>query len=100
MKDAKHVGGILDGLIRKWEQGTVKKGNAVMEAFSKAAEEETKKHAKPVSLKKGVLVVIVENSSWLYELTLKKREFLKKFNESYTGKIKAKDVRFRIGSFY
>lgn len=97
-RDSKHVGGILDGLIRKWESGHVKKGSAVRKAWSEATPEETKTYSRPVSLKKGVLLVVVENSTRLYDLTLKKKEILRKFNEKYTGKKKASDIRFRIGS--
>ncbi|MFC1644273.1 DUF721 domain-containing protein [Candidatus Omnitrophota bacterium] len=93
----RHVKGILDGLLQKWEQGTVRKGNAVREAWVAAVNEETKKHARPVSLKKGTLMVIVENSTWLYELTLKKKGILEKFNKNYTGRHKAQDMRFRVG---
>jgi hypothetical protein len=31
----------------------------------------------PVSFKKGTLVVIVENSTWLYKLTMEKRKIIK-----------------------
>lgn len=97
-RGSKHVGGILDGLIRKWETGSVKKGSAVRKAWGEALPEDTKTYSRPVSLKKGILMVIVENSTRLYDLTLKKKEILKRFNEKYTGKKKAHDIRFRIGS--
>lgn len=94
---ARHMGGILDDLLKKWEQGTVKKGNAVREAWKASIEEKVKGHARPVSLKRGTLMVIVENSSWLYKLTLDKNKLLKKFNENYTGRNKVKSIRFRVG---
>ena len=96
-RDAKHVKGIVEGLIQRWEQGAVKKTNAVMEAWCEAVEEKTKKHTRPVSLKNGVLMVIVENSSWLYKLTLEKKRTIEKFNEGYPGRKKVKDIRFRVG---
>ena len=97
-KDARHVRGIVDDLLRRWEDGSVKKGNAVLDAWGEATKEEAKGHARPVSLKNGVLMVIVENSSWLYELTLEKKEIMKRFNEKYTGRKKARDIRYRIGT--
>jgi predicted nucleic acid-binding Zn ribbon protein len=96
--DAGHVGKILDGLLRKWEKGTVKKGDAVRAAWVAATREEARKHARPISLKRGILMVLVENSPWLYELTIEKKDMLKKFNEHYTGRKKAKDIRFRVGT--
>ena len=96
--NARHIGKVLDGLLRKWEKGTVKKGDAVRTAWMAATKEETRKHARPISLKKGTLVVLVENSSWLYELTIEKKDILGKFNENYTGRKKAGDIRFRVGA--
>ncbi len=97
-KGARHVGWVVDGLLRKLEQRTVKKANAVMAAWAAAAGEEEKKHARPVSLKNGRLMVITENSSWLYKLTLEKKGILERFNANYTGRKKALDIRFRVGS--
>ena len=94
--DARHMRGIIDGLLQKLEKGAVK-GGAVFRAWEAATGEEARAHARPVSLKKGKLMVIVENSPWLYKLTLEKRGILKKFNEQYTGRKKADDIRFRIG---
>lgn len=96
-RDARHVRGIVDDLIQRWEHGAVKKTNAVMGAWCEAVEERTRKHTRPISLKNGVLMVIVENSSWLYELTLEKKGIIEKFNDGYTGRKKAKDIRFRVG---
>ena len=95
--DPRHVRGVIAGLLQKWQKGTYKKANAVMLAFSSAVEEEAKKHARPVSLKNGTLMIIVENSPWLYKLTLEKKKILKTFNEKYTGRKKAKEIRFRVG---
>ena len=93
-----HIGDVLDGLIRKLDQGKRKKGSAVKKAWVTAINEETLKHTRPVSFKNGTIIVIVENSAWLYKLTLEKHLIIKKFNEEYTGRKKAKEIRFRIGS--
>lgn len=94
--NTRHVRGIIDSLLQKLEKGAVKRG-AVFTAWEAATEEETRAHARPVSLKKGKLMVIVENSPWLYKLTMEKRNILEKFNEHYIGRKKAADIRFRIG---
>ncbi|HPN72386.1 MAG TPA: DUF721 domain-containing protein [Candidatus Omnitrophota bacterium] len=93
-----HVKQVLDGLIARWEKDRVKKGGAVAEAWAHAAGEDGKKHSKPVSLKNGTLVVLTEDSSWLYRFTLEKRTILSRFNEKYGGRKKPADIRFRIGS--
>jgi len=98
-KHAGHVKGIIDGLINELEKKTAPKGSAVMDAWSAAVEKGALAHSRPVSYKKAVLVVVVENSSWLYKMTLEKNKILKKFNDSYSGRVKAKEIRFRIGTF-
>lgn len=98
MKKPAHLKDSLDNLLRKWETTHIKRGTAVKDAWWGCVGEQAKKKAKPVSLKKGVLTVIVEDSTWLYNLTLEKRRMMQKFNEKYTGRKKITDIRFRIGS--
>jgi hypothetical protein len=56
------------------------------------------RHSRPVSLRKGRLVVMVEDSSLLYELTLRKREILNRLISGLKGKID--DIQFRIGEVH
>jgi predicted nucleic acid-binding Zn ribbon protein len=93
----KEIEHILSGILGKLEAGGVKKTNEVREAWIKSAGENTSGHSDPVNFKKGVLTVIVENSTWLYKLTLEKRAIMAKFNEVYRGRQKAKEIRFRVG---
>jgi len=67
-------------------------GDAWVEAAGNAAA----RHSRPVGLKKSVLVVNVDGSGWLYELSTAKREILSKLDVSVKKK-KIKDIRFRIG---
>jgi len=96
-KASRHVKYIVGDLLKRWETSSVKKAGAVRDAFSKAVSEEVKGRARPVSFKKGTIMVIVESSPWLYRLTLEKKNIIEKFNRNYTGRSKAKDIRFRIG---
>jgi len=65
-------------------------------AWEAAAGRKAAGHTKPVSIKKGVLTVNVDGSGWLYELTIKKKELLKKLEGKVRGKT-IKGIRFRIG---
>jgi len=96
-KNPKQVESILDELLKKIEKTGVQKGNAVIEAWIKAAGEEASTYAQPVSFKKGVLMVIVANSAWLYKLTMEKNRLIKIFREQYTGRQKLENIRFRVG---
>ena len=82
----RHLEDIVSGLIRRWEEKDLKKGNAVRTAWKAAAGEKATGHTQPAGFKKGTLMMIVENSAWLYKLTLEKRDIIKKFNENYTGR--------------
>ncbi len=71
-------------------------GEELEDAWRKTAGKRAATHTRAVSLRKARLIVNVDGSSWLYELTLKKRELLKKIENKLKGK-KVKEIRFRIG---
>lgn len=96
-KAARHVGNIIEDLLHKWQAGPSKKADAVRTAWREAVEKEAKGHAAPVNFKRGILTVIVKDSVWLYKLTLEKKNILTRFNEHYAGRVKARDIRFRVG---
>ena len=68
----------------------------IRKAWEDAAGHRAASHTKPVSIKRSVLTVNVDASGWLYELTIKKRELLKKMEGAIRGK-QLKGLRFRIG---
>ncbi|MBI5124121.1 MAG: DUF721 domain-containing protein [Candidatus Omnitrophica bacterium] len=53
-------------------------------------------HSRVRSFRGSRLVVNVDGSSWLYELTIEKKSILKKLSSEIKGK-KIKDITFRIG---
>ena len=54
------------------------------------------RRAEAVSIKGGVLVVLVENSTWLQELALVKESIIAKLN-TLVGKPVVEDIIYRIG---
>jgi len=68
----------------------------ISEIWRKAVGAKMARHTKPVSIRKSVLLVNVDGSGWLYELTIKKREILGKLDGKFRGK-QLKGLRFRIG---
>ena len=88
---------IIGGLIHRWERGGLRKGRNVREAWAAAVGNRAAGHTRPVAFKKGVLVVVTENSAWLYKMTMEKRDIAKKFNENYKGRTKLTGIRFRVG---
>jgi len=90
----------LEGVLKNIINGITKKGGLTEEdvraAWEDAVGEAAAKHSKVRSLKGGRLVVNIDGSSWLYELTVQKKEIIKKIGEILKGN-KIKDITLRIG---
>ena len=93
MKTNKHVKEIVSGLLQKWEKRST---NKIMKTWEEVAGEGARK-TKPVKIDKGTMVVVVENSSVLYKMTMEKKKLIEEFNKKYVGKKKLKDIRYRVG---
>ena len=56
------------------------------------------KHTKPVTLRKGVLNVLVDSSVWMQEVNMRKRGLLKGLKR-LLGKDRISEIKFMIGEF-
>jgi len=65
-------------------------------AWSLVVGERAAKHSRPRSFADSRLVVHVDDSGWLYELTTRKKHILNNLSSELKGK-KLKDITFRIG---
>ena len=87
---------VLDGILKNLGGGKVSQAGILGEVWAKAVGEAAVKHAKPVDIKEGVLVVHVDSSSWLHKLTMEKAGILARVkNELGDGPVK--DIKLRIG---
>jgi predicted nucleic acid-binding Zn ribbon protein len=86
------VKSIIEGLDRQSNPTSDEIGSIWKEVAGKKAFI----HAKPASLRKKRLVINVDGSGWLYELTLRKKELLAGL-KNRLGKDKIKELQFRIG---
>lgn len=90
----------LSDLVKKVIKGMDGQGRLTEEdmdlAWAEAVGEGAASHSRPVSFKKASIFVNVDRSAWLYELTVRKKEILKKLEGKLRGR-KLKDIRFRIG---
>lgn len=95
-KGAEHfsqlINKVIEGLSGKERLGE----EEIASAWRKAAGSAAAIHSRPVSFKRASLVVNVASSSWLYELTVRKKEIMKILEAELKGK-KVKELRFRIG---
>ncbi len=93
----------LEDLVRKAVFKIAKEGGlteeGVREAWTKAVGRKASRHSCPASFRRSRLVVNVDGSSWLYELTLGKKELLRTLGGKFAGK-QLKDIQFRIGEVW
>jgi predicted nucleic acid-binding Zn ribbon protein len=90
------IGDVLKKTMKKLVSPSKPSEEAVRFLWGDAVGAAAAKHSNPVAIKRSELVVDVDGSSWLYELTLKKKTILKALDGKF-GKKKIKNLRFRIG---
>lgn len=90
------IGGVINQVITKLDAKTHGQREDVVKAWEGAIEKDAAGHTKPVAMKKNILTVEVDSSTWLYVLNLKKKSILASMQKS-VGKEKVEDIRFRIG---
>lgn len=92
----KAIGDVLKETLKRLISPSRPSEEGVLVLWAAAAGAGAAKHSKPVAIKKSELVVNVDSSSWLYELTLRKKEILRALEGKFGKKI-IKNLRFRIG---
>jgi predicted nucleic acid-binding Zn ribbon protein len=86
----------MEAVLRGLGGGRGPQACSVSAVWAKAAGEDGLKHAKPVDIKDGVLIVHVDSSGWLHKLTMEKIQLLSKIKEGLGDDI-VKDLKLRIG---
>lgn len=93
---AERIDGLIKSLIGRLERDSGPTTEDIGAAWKRAAGEAAFKHTKPAALRKKRLIINVDGSSWLYELTLKKEALLAEMRK-ILGEDKIKELQFRIG---
>ncbi len=87
---------VLDVILRDMGGGKVSQAGMLGAVWAQAVGDAAVKHAKPIDIKEGILVVHVDSSSWLHKLTMEKAGILARIkNELGEGPVK--DIKLRIG---
>ena len=58
--------------------------------------ENAAEHTKPITIRNKTLIIMVSNSAWLHQLTLKKDEILKNIKNIFNSE-EIINIRFKIG---
>ena len=88
---------ILKELRRKEPWGKRLARNFVFRIWPRVVGEGISRAARPVSIRKGCLHVEVADSSWLYELELRKQDLIARINEHMEDS-RIEEIRFRISN--
>ncbi len=86
---------VTSRVLGRLSGGRKKKEERIKKAWFKAAGERARGHTEPRSLRKGRLVVNVDSSALLYELTVDKKTILDRLKKTKTD---IKELSYRIGS--
>ncbi|MBU4342528.1 MAG: DUF721 domain-containing protein [Candidatus Omnitrophica bacterium] len=89
----KNILGNVLGTIEKKGPGKKEK---ISNAWQKTAGEKAARHSRPTGLRRKVLAIEVDSSTWFYELSTKKRELLRELKKELK-ECKIDDIRFRMG---
>ena len=93
---AKSLGQLLKKVIKDLRSRARVGEEEMAKAWVEAAGEKAARHSKPRYIRRAELVVVVDGSGWLYELTVEKRKILSKLKEILKD-VKLRGIRFRIG---
>jgi predicted nucleic acid-binding Zn ribbon protein len=89
------VGDLVKSLIQKLDAEKDIDEDDLLKVWERAAGKKASEHSRPVALFRKDLKIKVESSSWIQELTLNKRQILKKL-QSHFGRDKIKDLKFKV----
>lgn len=95
-KKPEGIGGILVKVLGKIEKQGPGKRERILEAWREAAGEKALLHSRPVGIKRKALIIEVDSSTWLYDLSLKKRSTLR-YIKTKLEEYKIEDIKFRMG---
>lgn len=80
-------------------EGSTNPSSESMESFWKELVGENGfKHSRPTAIRNKVLSIRVDNSAWMQELSMRKRDILKGLKRKL-GKDRISEIHFRIGEF-
>lgn len=90
------IGAILKQVIKKLDTKTHGVREELTSAWEKSTAPEAVLHTRPVAIKKKILTIEVDSSTWLYMLSLKKKAALASMKKTL-GSDRIEDIKFRMG---
>lgn len=95
-KETEPIRGILKKLLKRLGKKERLTEEEMVSAWAEVVGTQAAAHSRPASFRRARLVVNVDDSGHLYELTLKKKDVITELEGRLKGR-RLKDIRFRIG---
>lgn len=95
-KKPEDIKGIICKVVTKIERRGIGKKEKALVVWHKIVGEKAASHSRPVNIKRGVLTIEVDSSTWLYEFSLRKKAILKETEKELKAE-GVKDIKFRMG---
>ena len=89
------VGQVLSRLMRTLGLGAELEGWRAVEEWPRVVGARVGRHSRAVSFRNGALLVEVDGSAWMHELSFLKRDLIQKINR-HLGMERVREVRFII----
>lgn len=90
------ISNIVTKVIKRIEKQSPGRKEEILKAWQGAAGKKASGHSRPVSLRRKILIIEIDSSTWFYELSLKKKTLLKDIRKEL-GEEKIENIRFRMG---
>ncbi|MFC1667105.1 DciA family protein [Candidatus Omnitrophota bacterium] len=95
-KKPEEIKGILNKVIGKIEKQNPGRKEKILGAWQRIVGGKAASHSRPVSIRRKVLTIEMDSSTWLYTLNLKRKSILKDIKKELE-EYKIENIRFRIG---
>ena len=95
-KSVTPIGDIVRSVFERLEREKTLTREDVEGRWREIAGVAASRHTRPASLRRSILTVFVDSSSWMQEMTIRKRLILKQLKRAF-GKDKISGIHFRIG---
>lgn len=86
---------LLNPILKRWADEKRPGAEQIQDSWKKVVGARAAQHSRPTSLRKGELLVAVESSVWLWNLSLKRAEYLEKLQTLWGPEI-VRSVRLKI----
>ena len=98
IKQPSPIGDVLKNVFANLESQTNPSRESIESVWEELVGRDGFRHSRPVAIRKKVLNILVDNSTWMQELAMRKRGILKGLKRRL-GRDRISEINFKIGEF-